>query len=168
MDDYIGVCEHGQLRRQCEVCEKEEALSVAWSVLEGQRQQIADLTAKLAEADQEKADTVLRMSTWAANTLHTCHEGCDRPLCVANGEINHLRAEVADLKQVRVEIIGQRDAAEARLRELREWIATAHHLPLCKKWSYALDDQMQIVPALVHDRECTCGRDSALANSGEQ
>jgi len=59
------------------------------------------------------------------------------------------------------------EAAEARLRELREWIATAHHLPLCAKWSYALDDQMQIVPALLHDAECTCGRDSALANSGE-
>lgn len=54
MDDYIGVCDHGQLRRQCEVCEKDEALSVAWSVLEGQRQHIADLTAKLAEAERER------------------------------------------------------------------------------------------------------------------
>ena len=46
-------CEHGQLGRQCDLCEKEEALSVAWSVLEGQRQQIADLTAKLAEAERD-------------------------------------------------------------------------------------------------------------------
>ena len=59
------------------------------------------------------------------------------------------------------------ESPETRLRELREWITAAHHLPLCKKWSYALDEQMQLVPVLVHDAECTCGRDSILAKSGE-
>jgi len=71
-----------------------------------------------------------------------------------------LAAHIADLTVKLAE-------AEARLRDLREWITAAHHLPLCAKWSYALDDQMQIAPALVHDAECTCGRDSALAKSAE-
>jgi len=48
--------------------------------------------ARIAELEQEKADTVLRMTTWAANTLHTCHEQCERPLCVANRRIAALEA----------------------------------------------------------------------------
>lgn len=52
-------CEHGQLRRQCEVCERDEQMAVAWSVLEGQREQIADLTARLAELVEALDDLIV-------------------------------------------------------------------------------------------------------------
>jgi len=35
---------------------------------------------------------VLRMTAWAANTMHTCHKQCERPLCVANRRIAELEA----------------------------------------------------------------------------
>ena len=102
-------------------------------------QEIDELLAKLAEAEQEKADTVLRMSTWEANTMHTCHEQCERPLCVANREIETLRAEVARLIREAISDASSiglldddlkietqaRESAEARLVALREAYAEA-------------------------------------------
>lgn len=54
--------------------------------------EITAANARIAELEQEKADVALRMATWAANTLHTCHEQCERPLCVANRRIAALEA----------------------------------------------------------------------------
>jgi chromosome segregation ATPase len=91
------------------VCEKDEALSGAWSVLEGQRQQIADLTAKLAEAKRER-------DAWIASAREM------------SNEVEKLRAEVARLKAdaitAQCEWEVRSGVAETRLRELREALTT--------------------------------------------
>lgn len=56
------------------------------------QQQLSKKDRRIAELESEKAETVLRMSNWAANTLHTCHDKCGRPICVANRRIAHLEA----------------------------------------------------------------------------
>jgi predicted RNase H-like nuclease (RuvC/YqgF family) len=114
-------CEHGQLRRQCEVCEKDEALSGAWSVLEGQRQQIADLTAKLAEGERERDQIIdeadsLRAEVERLNReiVKACDSHCQRTLCEMQRSL---------------------DESEARLRDLRVTIEWAHHgMEIARIW----------------------------------
>lgn len=47
-------CSHGQLRRQCELCEKDEALAVAFHVLEEHRMKLTAANARIAEMERER------------------------------------------------------------------------------------------------------------------
>ena len=50
-------CSHGQLRRQCELCERDDALAVAFSVLEGKTAEIKAQAATIAELRERMART---------------------------------------------------------------------------------------------------------------
>ena len=101
-------CNHGQLRRQCEVC---------------------DLTARLAEAERERDDLQTRLNT-ASHQITYWQKELNR----ANGEGDELRDEVARLtdclKKANDSIekyerlyyleMDAHESAEARLVALRE------------------------------------------------
>lgn len=57
------------------------------------------LAAKDAEIQQLKK----RISWLESGSIHTCHAECEKPLCVANREIERLRAELADKDAIKKE-----------------------------------------------------------------
>jgi len=94
-------CEHGQLRRTCDMCERDE--------------QIADLTARLAEAERDRdaaLDKALKYDIDACGIELRNQEAV---------ELIEMRAEVVRMRETIAEILGNK----SRIKRQVDWA----HLP---------------------------------------
>lgn len=65
------------------------------------REEIKEVFEYEAEMDELRADNAAlreENDNLRAGTMHTCHDKCQRPLCVANRRIRELEAELAALR----------------------------------------------------------------------
>jgi chromosome segregation ATPase len=129
------------------------------------RQECDELRARLAAAMQEREIAGLKAANREAGVQSDRANKLASQVFGLTREIGSLRAEVARLKEIaaefaqtNVEINGKwfsekqaREAAEARLRELREAVEAAPHHDQCACWH----------------GPCNCWKAAALAKSGE-
>lgn len=78
---------------------------------------IMELQKELAAKDTEIADLKKRISWLESGLIHTCHAECKKPLCVANREIERLKAENERLYYDNTELQGLVEACRVEIEE---------------------------------------------------
>ena len=65
---------------------------------------LEEYTVNMFEAKETEIEQLKKRISWLeSGSIHTCHAECEKPLCVANREIERLRAELADKDAIKKE-----------------------------------------------------------------
>jgi len=92
--------------------------------------------------------------------IHTCHDDCQRPLCLANREIDKLKLENAELKELRImNLAGISTASFQNTRESTKERITKDN----PYWTAAYDDVCRTVDREINLRESLDVAHEALA-----
>lgn len=120
-DPQIGAnqCPHGQLSRVCRECELETELAALREHHDSRVDQITDIYRALGGkgewgdqcppipppdsgdlGEDAKALAAALREQLATHGIHTCHEHCQRPLCVVTRERDALDAKLARVREI--------------------------------------------------------------------
>ena len=101
-----------------------------------------------------------RISWFESGSIHTCHAECEKPLCVANREIDKLKLENAELKELRImNLAGISTASFQNTRESTKERITKDN----PYWTAAYDDVCRTVDREINLRESLDVAREALA-----
>ena len=119
-----------------------------------------DLFNEITQLKQDIEKLKKRISWFESGSIHTCHAECEKPLCVANREIDKLKLENAELKELRImNLAGISTASFQNTRESTKERITKDN----PYWTAAYDDVCRTVDREINLRESLDVAREALA-----